>query len=299
MATGKPESEQRREHQGQAATRGTLPLVFHFDAERLEKLDRHFGADQNKRVLVRDSHLFIMAALVHRQNRGAVAEFFDIGIEQHLHPPGSDGLVQLAFIILKNTPEFTAAVGQGDAILLAQGNRCFHCTVAAAHHQNVFIPVFFRAVKPVINPLALFSRHPQLARIAALTCRQDDPTGAVFALRCLHPENIAIFFDARHRLLGAHVQVILLDDLAPAPDQVFLAGAIEPEFAFGRHRVRLRINPFPLREIFDGVSNFLLFQHDAGQALFLGCQRRVQSGGTATHHNHVVHGRIRLRRPGQ
>ena len=71
-------------------------------------------------------------------------------------------------------------------------------------------------------------------------------------------------------------------------NQVFLARAVEPQLAFRRAAVGLRVNPFAFGEIFDRVSDLVLFQHQNAESAILSAESCVQARGSRADHHQVI-----------
>src|SRR5208337_1615947 len=107
-----------------------------------------------------------------------------------------------------------------------------------------------RGIKPVVNPLALLSLYAELARITTLPGGENDPARAILSFVAGDAEGAV--FQALERLqplLRPHLQPVVAHDLTPARDQVFLAGAVQPEFPLRWCGIRFRINPFAFRKV--------------------------------------------------
>ena len=235
-------------------------------------------------------HGFLVRVFNFRRDRqdGLVhPEALHVRIEQHADPARPHGAIEGLAVVLEQTGEFSAAVGQHHPVLLAQGESGLDGTVAAADDEDVLVLVVARAVEAVIDVLLVLAVDAELAGIAALPGSQHDPTGAVGLLVRRRREQAVLLLHGRQWLLGAHVDLVVLDDLVPASDQVFLLRAIEPQLALGGHAVRLGIDPLALREVLDRVGDLRLFEEDAGKPPVAGGQSGVQPGSARAHNEHI------------
>ena len=229
------------------------------------------------------------AVLLDLQFRNAPGEGSDPGVEQHTNAALGNELLKLASVAFEQAVESITTVAEHDAVVFGERDGGFGSRIASSDDQDVFVFVLLRAVELVIDTFLFFAGNVQPARGAALAGGQDDAPGPVFGLFADDAEGaVRLPLERLQALLGAHFELIVADDLMPAPDEVFLGGAIEPELAFGRNRVGFGVDPLPFRKIFDRVGNLVLFEHEHAQALVPGGERRVQSGSASADHDEVV-----------
>ena len=239
----------------------TFPFVLQSNADGLQELDRKLRADQDKGMVVGDLPHGLLAPFVNFQRISPVFEFFDIRIQNRLDFSRRDGFVELALVVLEDAGELIATIGQHDLVLFGQDQGGLDGAVPPADYQNLFARVMPGRVEAMIHLLSVFARHMQLARVSALAYSHDHTLRLVSSLRGPHFEDaFRHAFDGVHAFFRLDVELVLLDDLVPARDQIFLLGSVQPKLALGRSGVRLGIDPLLFREVFDRVGDLGLFQ---------------------------------------
>ena len=103
-------------------------------------------------------------------------------------------------------------------------------------------------VEPVVNRVRIFARNTQLPRISALPNRNDDPARAVNALaRGDFEIQFAAPRNAGDAFVNAYIEPAHLDVVAPAQNQIFLAGLFQPQATHRRPIRGFGVNPLALR----------------------------------------------------
>ena len=86
----------------------------------------------------------------------------------------------------------------------------------------------FVAEDAFVVRLDVVTADPQLARVAALTGGQFDPARTVGLFRRRRFEKSVLLGDRGQRFFHPNIQLVLLDDLIPALDEIFLLGTVQP-----------------------------------------------------------------------
>src|SRR5215470_11943561 len=107
----------------------------------------------------------------------------------------------------------------------------------------------------MVDVFTLFPWDVQLSRVPSLPGGQDHSFCSIGSFVCLDVKNAVSLLAARHSFHGAHVEMVLLNNLMPAPHQLLFGGPIQPEFSFGGTAVRLGIDPLTFGKILNRVGN--------------------------------------------
>ena len=181
-------------------------------------------------------HFFLARLFAFSRDRYACPvcpEALDVRVEQHADTPGGDGAVEGFAVVLEQTREFGAAVRQYDPVLLTQCQCRLDGAVNATDDEDILIPVLTGAVEAVVDVLLVFAFDVELARIAALAGRQNDPASPVGLFRGSRREQYVLFLNCRQRFLYPNIDVVVLDDLMSARGQVLFLGTVQPQLALG------------------------------------------------------------------
>src|SRR5262249_28640246 len=135
-------------------------------------------------------------------------------------------------------------------------------------------------VEAVVDALLVLPGNAQPARVSTLSGGDDDLARAVASLRCRRDEEPVLFLRERYeRLFHAHVEVVLVDDLAPAREELLLLRAVEPELPPGRHGIGLGVDPLSLGEVLDRAGDLLLLEHETREASIARGEGGIETGG--------------------
>src|SRR6185503_15062242 len=108
----------------------------------------------------------------------------------------------------------------------------------------------------------VFTRHSQPPGCSANPAGQHDAARAIASNGRFNLKLPAFKLSNRfNTFAGTYQEPVFADNLVPAPDQVFLARAVQPELALGRPFVGLGVDPLSFRKIFDGIGDLVLFEN--------------------------------------